>query len=86
MPMLSAANQNTALAEVYEQVTYAPVFGGFREHKFLTNFMDHMQRANSLQKTEKTIREIETSLMEILQELKSSVLSGKLDTVCGTVP
>lgn len=82
---LSSANQNTSLAGVYEEVTYAPVFAGFRQHSFSPEFLNYMQKTTSIQKSGKTISEIVSALSEINQELQNAVREGNLDGVWGTV-
>nr|QMP82211.1 nucleocapsid protein [Coleopteran orthomyxo-related virus OKIAV184] len=82
---LASSNQNTALAGVYEQVTYIPVFSGFRDHKFSDDFFDHIQKQTVKQTTGKTIAQIETALSEILLDLRKMAQDGHLDRVWGTV-
>lgn len=82
---LSSANQNTSLAGVYEQVTYAPVFVGFRQHSFSPEFLNYMQKTTSIQKSGKTISEIVSALSEINQELQNAAREGNLDGLWGTV-
>lgn len=82
---LSSANQNTALAGVYEQVTYAPVFSGWRHHTFSDDFFEHITIPTVKQTTAKNLQLIENSLSETLMELRKLATSHKLDGRWGTV-
>lgn len=76
---LTPANQNTALAGVYDQVTYNPTFAGYRQHKFSDDFFDHINKQTVKQTTGKIISQIETALSVILLEIRELVKEGKLD-------